>query len=214
MIQPKAIIFDLGKVLLDFDYRIAGRKLAGQSNLAAQAFTDALLRPDLLLHYETGLLSNREFFQALCQKTGYRGDFDEFALGFGDIFTPIDPMIALQLELRRKGHSTFIFSNTNELAVNHIRRAYPFFAGFDGYIFSFEHRCMKPDAGLYAIVEKISGCSGPELLYLDDRLENIQAAAVRGWQIILHETPEKTLARMQALGVLEHHQPPPESSTN
>ena len=108
-------------------------------------------------------------------------------------------MIALHRELRRKGYPTFIFSNTNQLAVDHIRRTYPFFADFDGYVFSFEHRCMKPAAGLYAIVEKISGRSGPEILYLDDRLENIQAAAVRGWQTILHETPEKTFTRMQAL---------------
>ena len=205
MTQPKAVIFDLGKVLLDFDYRIAGRKLAARSNLAAQAFTDSLLQADLLLRYETGLLSKKEFFQALCQKTGYCGDFNEFALCFGDIFTPIEPMIALHRELRRNGYPTFIFSNTNELAVDHIRRAYPFFANFDGYVLSFEHRCMKPDARLYEIAEKMSGHSGRELLYLDDRLENIQAAAVRGWQIILHETPEKTLARMQTLGMLNQH---------
>ena len=199
MTQPKAVIFDLGKVLLNFDYHIAGRNLAARSNMAAEAFTDSLLQPDLLLRYETGLLSKEEFFQSLCEKTGYSGDFSEFALGFGDIFMPIEPMIALQRELRRKGYPTFIFSNTNQLAVDHIRRTYPFFADFDGYVFSFEHQCMKPAAGLYAIVEKISGRSGPEILYLDDRLENIQAAAVRGWQTILHETAEKTLTRMQAL---------------
>jgi HAD superfamily hydrolase (TIGR01509 family) len=202
MTQPKAVIFDLGKVLLDFDYRIAGRKLAARSNLAAETFTNSLLQPDLLHQYETGLLNNEEFFHALCRKTGYCGDFNDFARSFGDIFTPIDPMIALHRELREKGYPTFIFSNTNELAVDHIRRAYPFFANFDGYVLSFEHRCMKPDARLYAIAEEMSGRYGQELLYLDDRLENIQAAAVRGWQIILHETPEKTLARMQTLGML------------
>jgi len=199
MTQPKAVIFDLGKVLLDFDYHIAGRNLAARSNLTAEALTDSLLQPDLLHKYETGLLSKEEFFQLLCQKTGYSGDIGEFALSFGDIFMPIEPMIALQRELRRKGYPTFIFSNTNQLAVDHIRRTYPFFADFDGYVFSFEHHCMKPAATLYAIVEKISGRSGQEILYLDDRLENIQAATVRGWQTILHETPEKTLTRMQTL---------------
>jgi FMN phosphatase YigB (HAD superfamily) len=205
MTKPKAVIFDLGKVLLDFDYRIAGCKLAARSNMAADAFTASLLHSDLLLQYETGLSNKEEFFQGLCRKTGYCGDFDEFARSFGDIFSPIEPMIALHRELRQQGFPTFIFSNTNDLAVDHIRRAYPFFADFDGYIFSFEHRCMKPDAGLYAVVEKISGRSGPELLYLDDRLENIQAAIVRGWQIIHHDTPEKTLARMQLLGMLNQH---------
>ena len=165
MTKPKAVIFDLGKVLLDFDYRIAERKLAARSNLAAETFTNSLLQPDLLHQYETGLLNSEEFFHALCRKTGYCGDFNDFARSFGDIFTPIDPMIALHRELREKGYPTFIFSNTNELAVDHIRRAYPFFANFDGYVLSFEHRCMKPDARLYAIAEEMSGRYGQELLY-------------------------------------------------
>ena len=204
MISPKAVIFDLGKVLLEFDYRIAGRKLAAHAHMPPQALTDLLLQTDLLLNYETGLTSTTEFFQALCRATGYGGDLSDFAAGFGDIFTPIEPMIALHSELRRKGYPTYIFSNTNELAVDHVRRTYPFFANFDAHIFSFEHRCMKPSAGLYEVVEKYSNRSGPEILYLDDRLENIEAGAARGWQTILHETSEETRARIEALGMLDH----------
>ncbi len=203
MIHPKAVIFDLGKVLLDFDYRIAGRKLATRAHMPPQSLTDLLLQTDLLLNYETGLTTTTEFFQALCGATGYGGDLSEFASCFGDIFTPIEPMIALHSELRRRGYPTYIFSNTNELAVDHVRKTYPFFADFDAYILSFEHRCMKPGAGLYEVVEKCSNRSGAEMLYLDDRLENIKAGAARGWQTILHETPEKTRAQIEALGMLD-----------
>jgi FMN phosphatase YigB (HAD superfamily) len=213
MIQPKAVIFDLGKVLLDFDYRIAGQKLAARSNKAAQEFTDLLLHPHILLQYETGLMSEEEFFQAVCKVTGYGGNFSEFSSSFGDIFTPIEPMIALQAELRQKGYPTYIFSNTNQLAVDHVRKVYPFFANFNGYVFSFEHRCMKPNPGLYEAVEKSSGRSGPELLYLDDRLENIEAGSARAWQTILHETPEKTRAQMEILGMLNQDGHQPETST-
>jgi FMN phosphatase YigB (HAD superfamily) len=202
MIQPKAVIFDLGKVLLDFDYLIAGSKLAVRSDKAPQEFTDLLLQPHLLLQYETGLSSKEEFFQAVCKATGYNGNLTEFAFSFGDIFTPIEPMIAMHADLRRNGYATYIFSNTNELAVDHIRRVYPFFANFDDYVFSFEHRCMKPDSGLYEAVEKSSGRSGPEILYLDDRLENIEAGSVRAWQTILHQTPEMTRIQIKGLGML------------
>jgi HAD superfamily hydrolase (TIGR01509 family) len=61
---------------------------------------------------------------------------------------------------------------------------------------------MKPDAKIYEALEKMAGKRGPDVLYLDDRLENVSAGAARGWQVILQETPEKTLAAIQKLGLL------------
>jgi len=117
-------------------------------------------------------------------------------------FVPIAPMVELQATLQRNGLPTFIFSNTNELAVNHIRRVFPFFAGFDGYILSYEHGAMKPEAKLYEVVEERSGCRGGEILYLDDRPENIEAGAARGWQVILQESPEKSREAVRKMGIL------------
>jgi len=53
---------------------------------------------------------------------------------------------------------------------------------------------MKPDARLYEVVERLSGCRGAELLYIDDLPRNIEAGRARGWQVILQEQPETTLA--------------------
>jgi len=63
---------------------------------------------------------------------------------------------------------------------------------------------MKPDASLYEVVERESARRGAEILYLDDRPENIAAGAARGWQVILQETPEKSRAAVQQLGLLNH----------
>jgi 2-haloacid dehalogenase len=63
---------------------------------------------------------------------------------------------------------------------------------------------MKPEAKIYEALEKMSGCRGPEVLYLDDRPENVEAGAARGWQVILQETPEKTRAAIEKLGLLNH----------
>ncbi|HEV2207485.1 MAG TPA: HAD family phosphatase [Verrucomicrobiae bacterium] len=200
----KAVVFDLGKVLVDFDYSIAARKIAARGTMALEDLARFIAQSSILLRYETGLLTSAAFYKEVCDATGYCGAFEEFATTFGDIFVPIAPMVDLQATLRRNGLPTFIFSNTNELAVNHIRRVFPFFAGFDGYILSYEHGAMKPQPALYEVVERQSGHRGPELLYIDDRLENIEAGAQRGWQVILQETPEKTLAAMEKLGLLNH----------
>jgi FMN phosphatase YigB (HAD superfamily) len=103
-------------------------------------------------------------------------------------------MTVMHAELRRRGVPTFIFSNTNDLAIRHVRAHFPFFANFDGFVLSYEHGAMKPHAPLYEAVERLSGRRGAELLYIDDRPENIEAGRARGWQVILQEHPEKTIA--------------------
>jgi len=198
----KAVVFDLGKVLVDFDYGIAARRIAARSRMTPEALGLFIMRSSLLLDYETGLLTSQEFYDKVRAATGFRGDLEEFGGLFADIFAPIGPMVQLHAGLRQQGFPTYIFSNTNELAVRHIRRSFPFFANFDSYILSYEHRAMKPDAKLYEVVEKQAARQGPEILYLDDRPENIAAGAARNWQVILHETPEKTAAAFDALGVI------------
>jgi FMN phosphatase YigB (HAD superfamily) len=202
MIKPRAIVFDLGKVLLDFDYSIAARRIAEGCSLGADEVNRFIAQSPLLFRYETGLMTKEQFHQEVCSHTGFGGDLENFSGFFGDIFFPIEPMIALHARLRKAGYPTYIFSNTNDMAIGHIKRNFPFFANFDGYIYSYEHGSMKPDAHLYEVVEQQTGCKGSEILYLDDRPENVEAGRARGWQVILQESPEKTLALIDKLQLL------------
>jgi putative hydrolase of the HAD superfamily len=195
-----AVVFDLGKVLVDFDYTPATRKIAARSTKPPEDLHSHVGGSPLLIQYETGLITRHEFFEEVRRDTGFHGDLDEFGEFFADIFTPIPPMIEMHAELRRRGVPTYIFSNTNDLAIEHIRRNFPFFQNFDGYIFSHEVGAMKPDAKIYDALEAMTGRRGAEILYLDDRLENIEAGAARGWRTILHETPEKSRADLKAFG--------------
>ena len=201
MNPPQAVVFDLGKVLLDFDYSLAAGKLEPRSKLLALDFRTVIDQSPLLLRYETGLLSTEEFFEEVQKRSGYSGDLSEFGAAFGDIFRPIEPMVQLQATLRDLGLRTYAFSNTNELAVRHIRGRFPFFSLFDGCILSYEHRAMKPDPRLYAVVEELTGNRGADLLYIDDRAENIAAGADRGWRTILHETPSATIEAVRRSGL-------------
>lgn len=204
MIKPSAIVFDLGKVLVDFDYSIAARRIGANGKLPFPEVQKYLSQSDLLIRYETGLISRQQFYQEVCATTGFAGTLEEFGRFFGGIFTEMPAMTALHAALRRKGFPTYIFSNTNDLAVEDIREKFPFFRQFDGYIFSYEVRSMKPDAKIYEALEQMAGKRGNELLYIDDRAENIQAGARRGWQTILQETPEKTLEAVRQLGIADH----------
>lgn len=199
---PKAVVFDLGKVLLDFDYSLLVRRMAPRSRLNEAGLNRLLNQAPLLLRYESGSLSTAEFFAEVQRDSGFDGSLDEFTAFFADIFTPIEPMIALHAGLRARGVPTYIFSNTNEIAIAHIRRVFPFFAGFSGYVLSYEHNAMKPDAALYSTVEQTTGLRGADLLYLDDRPENVTAGAARGWHAILHQEPSATEAAVRATGLL------------
>jgi len=202
MNRPEAIIFDLGKVLVDFDYSIVGRRVAARGRLNSAEVQHLIDHSPLLFRYETGAMSREEFYRAVCAATGYEGTLDEFALAFADIFTPIARMVELHAELRRRRVPAFIFSNTNDLAVDHIRGNFPFFSDFDGYVLSYEQRAMKPDERIYQAVETMTGRHEDRLLYLDDRPENIAAGAVRGWQTLLHQDAQKTWAHFRALGLV------------
>ncbi|HAV61866.1 MAG TPA: hypothetical protein DCY13_05835 [Verrucomicrobiales bacterium] len=200
MPKPEVVVFDLGKVLVDFDYSIVANRLKSRASVPLEDVAARLDQSPLLVAYETGRMTTPEFFAEVKRLTGYNGTLEEFAVEFGDIFAPIDEMIAFHRRLRELGFPTYIFSNTNELAVRHIRSTYPFFSGFDGYVYSHEVGHMKPDAPIYEAVEAMTGRSGGAILYLDDKPENIAAGAARGWQAILHESPAKTLAVVGELG--------------
>jgi HAD superfamily hydrolase (TIGR01509 family) len=196
------VAFDLGKVLVDFDYSIAVSRIAARSTLPPDGIKTFLGCSCAIIDYECGRLTREEFYEQARNTTGFRGTIDEFGEFFADIFTPIPPMIELHAGLRRRGISTYIFSNTNDLAVEHIRRNFPFFRDFEGYIFSYEVGTMKPDPAIYEVLEKLAGRRGADIIYLDDRPENVAAGAARGWRTILHETPEKTRGAMEYFKLL------------
>ena len=195
-------MFDLGKVLVDFDYNIAGRRIASLSNLSAREVQEVIDHSPLLFRFETGRISAPQFFEEVQTATGFRGSFDEFCGFFADIFSLIEPMLSLYTELRAASVPTHMFSNTNALAVGHIRQRFPFFTHFNSHILSYKHSSMKPDARLYEVVEKYSGLVGPEILYLDDRPENVAAGVARGWKAVLHESAEKSRGAVESSGLL------------
>lgn len=196
------VVFDLGKVLLDFDYRIAADQMARHSRANAEDVIRLLFDTPLLHRYESGQIDTVAFFEEFRIATGFNAGFDLFARLFTGIFRPIPTMIQLQDQLRSAGIPTALLSNTNELQFQHIRQQHPFLAGFDPIVLSYEHGAMKPDPALYRVVESRTGRTGPDLVFLDDRIENVQAAVSLGWRAFVHQTPDGSRRRFLELGLL------------
>src|SRR5271168_432465 len=151
MPTPSVVVFDLGKVLVDFDYGISAARIAQQSRFSPGQVRDLLDHSPLLYRFETGLMSADEFYGEVCATCGFSGKLDEFSATFADIFSEIKPMTAMHSALRAGQIPTYIFSNTNDIAVGHIRERFPFFANFDGYVLSYQHGAMKPEARIYEV---------------------------------------------------------------
>lgn len=196
---PKTVVFDLGKVLVDFDFSIAARKVMKRSLRPPSPIAALTHFSPLVCQLERGEINERQFFAEVQAVTGYQGTFEDFAPEFSDIFTEIPEMIAAHARLRAAGVPTYILSNTNTLAEGHLRRHNPFFANFDGYIFSYAVKAMKPEPAIYDAVEKMCGFKGQEIIFIDDKAENVEAGIARGWQGIVHETPARTIAALRAL---------------
>lgn len=192
MSAPEVVVFDLGRVLLDFDYGLAAARIASRSKASSESVRLLIDQSELLFRFEAGSLDTQQFFQEVRRATGFAGELQDFQPLFVDIFSPIQEMIDVQAEVRRAGIPTYIFSNTNDLAVEHIRERFPFFHNFDGYVFSYEHGALKPQSALYDVVEKVTGAEKAKILFLDDRVENVDAGRARGWNTIHHQTPTNT----------------------
>lgn len=197
------LVFDLGKVFVDFDYKEAIKKIAPRCSVSSEKLYDLIVKSPLFSDYESGALTTYEFFIKATELTGFKGTFEEFARFLTDIFTPIEPMIKVHAECKARGYKTFLFSNTNELVVEHFKETLPFFNTFDGYIFSFQYRALKPDERLYRALERESGHGGEKIVYFDDIAENVQTGLRLGWRAFVHKDAKSTREILTELGVLK-----------
>ncbi len=204
-LPPKAVVFDLGNVLLNFDYRRTVKKIqalcGGAPDRPDRDLLSVIGGSDLFQRFEGGLIGPAEFFAGVQRETGYTGEFETFGEFFGDVFDEVPEMLAFNESLRLRKIPRYILSNTNDLSIRFIRKRFPFFNQFDGYVLSYEHRAMKPGARIYEIVEEMSALRGADLFYVDDREENIHAAAARGWRAVHHVNPGRTLEMARAAGL-------------
>jgi len=75
---PSVAVFDLGKVLVDFDYGIAARRIAARGRITMAEIGQFIATSPLFLHYETGSVTTQQFYDEIRRVSGFRGSLEEF----------------------------------------------------------------------------------------------------------------------------------------
>jgi len=187
-----AVCFDLGKVLLHFDWQIMLNRVAKKSPLFPAQMGALMSSDGQLLAYEVGAITSAKFFSHLKKLLQYRGTAKELRACFCEIFTPLSDHIALAA-LLAPHYPLAIISNTSEAHIAYAESTYSFFSLFHARIYSHEQRTMKPRREIYeAALTALGGIDPQEALFIDDLETNILGAVELGWQTI-HLRPEVDL---------------------
>jgi HAD superfamily hydrolase (TIGR01509 family) len=192
-----AVCFDLGKVLLHFDWQLMLERVAKKSPLPPAEMMRLLMGDPQILAYEVGAIASPKFFTHLKKLLRFKGTPKELRAAFTEIFTPLPEHIALAA-LLAPHYPLAIISNTNEAHIVHAEATYSFFSLFTARIYSHQVKAMKPDRAIYqAALAGLGGIDPLETLFIDDIEANILGAVQLGWQTI-HLRPEVDLRQALA----------------
>jgi glucose-1-phosphatase len=178
----RAVVFDLGRVLVDFDHLIAARRIAQYSHRSPEEICGLFFASPVTAKFEAGLVTPEEFFAEVKRMLGISIPFEEFVPIWNEIFFISErnrQVQSLAAALSRK-YRTLMLSNVNVLHWEYIREHYPVFAPFHKLILSYEVNAVKPDPEIYRIAVKEAGCAPEEIFYTDDRPDLIAQASSLG----------------------------------
>lgn len=200
-----AVIFDIGNVLIEWQpERHFDRKFGKSAREEMFAATEPLTLHDA---WDRGA----DFRMVVQEHANRYPDFAAMILCWHDdwldiVGPEIPGSVRLLRALRAKGVPVFALSNFGVGNFALTENRYVCLTEFDRRYISGQLRTAKPDARIYEMVETDCGADwgiAPEqLLFTDDRPENITAAATRGWATHLFQGPGGLADRLVREGLL------------
>ena len=181
----RAALFDIGNVILPFDFGPAQAALRARSCVQEPAAWEKLTA--LKDAYEAGGMDRAAFIAGVRHHVGFAGSDDEFIEIWSDIFSANPPMDALIEQLRVGGMPLYLLSNTSDIHVEAFRSRHPIFGRFGGAVYSYEERLMKPDPEIFQRAIERFSLVPDETLYVDDLPPNVNAAAALGFVAMLYD---------------------------
>ena len=198
----RAVISDLGRVVLWFDNNIFLRKLAER---AGKPFSDvkATVHGDLELfrRFDGGVVTPYEVFERVTGLVGADISYEAFFEMYNDIFSLNAPAVDILARVKAAGYKTLLLSNTDPERFGFVRTRFPEILFFDEYVLSYELKLLKPDPAIYLAAARLAGTQPQECVFIDDMEENIKGAIAAGLAGI-HYRPETDLAaELKKLGL-------------
>lgn len=198
MSVPKAVVFDLGGVLVDWDRRHLYRKLFPDDEAAMEDFLSRVCSFTWHCQLDRGA-TFEEIVPPLKQRHPEHAELiDAYIDRFAEMFNgPIDGTVDLLERLHEKNVPLYALTNWPS-AWPPTRLEYPFMGRFRDIVVSGVERICKPDPRIYRILLDRNGLSPEDTVYIDDRQDNTDAALALGMRAVRFTSPaelERDLVR-------------------
>jgi len=196
----RSFIFDIGNVLIPFDFNRALRRIAPQCSVSLET-----LPPEshaLTQIYESGKIDRAEFLRQAFALLQYHGTEAEFIAAWSDIFVENHAMTGLVQRLRAR-YPLYLLSNTSDIHSAYFEAKYPVFQAFSGAVYSYTAGCIKPNPAIFEIAIRQFGVDPAETVYIDDLHANVVAAQSLGFRALHYdfERHPRLVEQLTALGV-------------
>jgi len=198
----KTILFDLGNVIIPFDFKRAYSRLQPLCSYPATEIPARMRGSDLVRRFESGHIGAEKFVEEFSALLELRINYDEFCEMWSSIFLP-EPLIAESL-LANLGarHRLMLLSNTNPIHFHMIQETYPLLQHFDHCVLSYEVGSLKPDPKIFEDAIAHAGCAAAECFFIDDLAPNVEAARTHGIDAVQFESAAQLEGELQARGLL------------
>ncbi|MHB1844629.1 MAG: HAD family hydrolase [Deltaproteobacteria bacterium] len=197
--MQRAILFDLGGVLLSPHPERAIAAVARRAGRAADGLARALLGVTKL-GLDAGRISPEEFAVEVSRAAGVPLSFPEVRSIWCDIFDDLVSMQELAAQLAER-YPCYLLSNTDPMHFAHALARIPALGTFQGHHLSYEIGHLKPESEYYRAAFRRFGLAPQRCILIDDLRANVEAIVREGATGIIHESFEGTRDQLVALGV-------------
>lgn len=195
------IIFDIGNVLLDFDYMKHFRSLFDEET--AQTIANISIRKlEVWLEMDRGVLSYDEAVNLVVQGAPHLEK--EIRLAIRALYDRVESYpyaVDWVRSLKERGYRVYILSNFGEKPFASCKPRMPFLEYVDGQVISYEVQRVKPEAAIYqALCDKFA-IAPQNAVFIDDSAINIAGAKAFGLNTILFSSYTDAMAQLKAFSL-------------
>ena len=198
---PEALLFDLGRVLIDIDFNRAIAAWAPYSALPPDVL-HACFKQDLQYdRHERGEISAQQYFDHLATTLQLDATTEQIEAGWNAIFVGEITPTRQWVESLKGVLPCHAFTNTNASHMACWSQAFPrVVSALDRIFASHQLGLRKPERAAFDRVCSLIGKDAGSILFFDDLIDNVQAAQDAGLQAVWVRSPDDVAAAFQALG--------------
>jgi putative hydrolase of the HAD superfamily len=176
------IVFDLGNVLIPFDYQIVVKKFNRIKPGLGKKFYK-LYQDNYNIHrdFEKGIINTEQFLTIMLEWLEGKVFGKKFCKIYSSLFSVNQNVVDMLPALKKKKYKLVLLSNTNPIHKKYGYRHYDFLKFFDKQILSHEVGAVKPEKKIYNAVQEFTQQPASKHFYIDDIREYVDAAKKMGW---------------------------------